>query len=120
MSASVSLDLTTLARLADADSTVAEDTALESATTLDRFLASVERRAFRIAQMAVRDRDDAFDIVQGAMMRLASSYGRRPSEGREIETNRGGHARRLVTRSLGFGRSSGKKRQSRQTVDGPS
>ena len=80
MSASVSLDLTTLARLADAEPTVAEDTALESATTLDRFLASVERRAFRIAQMTVRDRDDALDIVQDAMLKLARSYGRRPSD----------------------------------------
>jgi RNA polymerase sigma-70 factor (ECF subfamily) len=80
MSASVSLDLSTLARLADAESTDAEDTALESATTLDRFLASVERRAFRIAQMTVRDRDDALDIVQDAMLKLARSYGRRPSD----------------------------------------
>ena len=79
MSASVSLDLATLARLADAEPTVAEDTALESAITLDRFLASVERRAFRIAQVAVRDRDDALDIVQEAMFKLARNYGRRPS-----------------------------------------
>jgi len=80
MTGSVSLDLATLARLADAEPTIAEEAALESATTLDRFLASVERRAFRIAQMAVRDRDDALDIVQGAMLRLARSYARRPSE----------------------------------------
>lgn len=80
MTASVSLDFATLARLSDADPGVAEDTALETATTLDRFLASVERRAFRIAQMAVRDRDDALDIVQGAMLRLARNYARRPSE----------------------------------------
>ena len=80
MTGSVSLDFTTVARLADAEPTVAEEAALESATTLDRFLASVERRAFRIAQMAVRDRDDALDIVQGAMLRLARSYARRPSE----------------------------------------
>ena len=40
----------------------------------------MERRAFRIAQMAVRDRDDALDVVQGAMLRLARSYARRPSE----------------------------------------
>ena len=57
-----------------------EETTLESAPTLDRFLASVERRAFRIAQMAVRDRDEALDIVQGAMLRLARGYARRPSE----------------------------------------
>jgi len=80
MTGSVSLDLATVARLADAEPTIAEEAALESATTLDRFLASVERRAFRIAQMAVRDRDDALDIVQGAMLRLARSYARRPSE----------------------------------------
>lgn len=57
-----------------------EETTLESAPTLDRFLAGVERRAFRIAQMAVRDRDEALDIVQGAMLRLARGYARRPSE----------------------------------------
>jgi len=79
MNGSVSLDFATLARLADAERNAAEDTSLESATTLDRFLASVERRAFRIAQMAVRDRDDALDIVQGAMLRLARSYAGRPS-----------------------------------------
>jgi RNA polymerase sigma-70 factor (ECF subfamily) len=80
MIASVSLDFTTLARLADGQPTSAEEDALESAQTLDRFLASVERRAFRVAQMAVRDRDDALDIVQGAMLRLAQNYARRPSE----------------------------------------
>ena len=80
MTASVSLDFATLARLADAEPAVAEDDTLESAKTLDRFLASVERRAFRIAEMQVRDRDDALDIVQGAMLRLARSYARRPSE----------------------------------------
>jgi RNA polymerase sigma-70 factor (ECF subfamily) len=80
MNVSASLELATLARLADAEPTVAEDTALQSAQRLDRFLASVERRAFRIAQMAVRDRDDALDIVQGAMLRHARNYGQHPSE----------------------------------------
>lgn len=80
MAPSVSLDFTTLARLVDGEPDTAEENALESATTLDQFLAGVERRAFRIAQMAVRDRDDALDIVQGAMLRLARSYARRPSE----------------------------------------
>ena len=80
MTSSVSLDFGSVFRLADAEPGACEETTLESATTLDRFLASVERRAFRIAQMAVRDRDDALDIVQGAMLRLARSYARRPSE----------------------------------------
>jgi RNA polymerase sigma-70 factor (ECF subfamily) len=57
-----------------------EEDVLDDAVTLDRFLAGVERRAFRIAQMALRDRDDALDVVQGAMLRLARSYGGRPSE----------------------------------------
>jgi RNA polymerase sigma-70 factor (ECF subfamily) len=56
------------------------EASLEQTTDLNRFLAGVERSAFRIAEMAVRDRDDALDIVQGAMLRLARSYGRRPSE----------------------------------------
>lgn len=47
---------------------------------LDRFLAGVERRAFRIAQCALRDTDDAHDVVQVAMLRLAQSYAGRPPE----------------------------------------
>jgi RNA polymerase sigma-70 factor, ECF subfamily len=47
---------------------------------LDRFLAGVERRAFRIAQCALRDTDDAHDVVQVAMLRLAQSYASRSVE----------------------------------------
>jgi RNA polymerase sigma-70 factor (ECF subfamily) len=53
---------------------------LDQAQTLDRFLASVEKRAFQIARVAVRDAEDALDIVQDAMMQLARRYGQRPSE----------------------------------------
>jgi RNA polymerase sigma-70 factor (ECF subfamily) len=47
---------------------------------LDQFLASVERKAFRIAQIALRHEDDALDAVQDAMLRLVRSYARRPHE----------------------------------------
>jgi RNA polymerase sigma-70 factor (ECF subfamily) len=57
----------------------AEGERLDQAAELNAFLASVERRACRMAQVAVRDRDDALDIVQGAMMRLARGYAGRPA-----------------------------------------
>lgn len=47
---------------------------------LERFLAGVERRAFRIAEIALGDRDDALDAVQDAMFALARRYADRPEE----------------------------------------
>jgi RNA polymerase sigma-70 factor (ECF subfamily) len=46
---------------------------------LSEFLASVERRAFKQAQFAVRDADAALDIVQDAMIKLSENYGERPA-----------------------------------------
>jgi RNA polymerase sigma-70 factor, ECF subfamily len=45
---------------------------------LDQFLASVERRAFKIAQLGLRNADDALDAVQDSMMKLVQSYASRP------------------------------------------
>ncbi len=45
---------------------------------LSEFLAGVERRAFKQAQFAVRDEDAALDIVQEAMIKLATHYSDRP------------------------------------------
>lgn len=53
---------------------------LDSSQSMERFLASVERRAFRIAQIATNSADDALDIVQEAMMALVKRYGTKPEE----------------------------------------
>ncbi len=47
---------------------------------LNAFLAGVERRALRIAEIGTGDRDEAMDLVQDAMMRLVRSYGQRPEQ----------------------------------------
>lgn len=49
------------------------------ARELDRFLAQVERRAFRMAQIATRDREAALDAVQDTMLNFARHYAQRPS-----------------------------------------
>jgi len=49
-----------------------------SSAALEAFLASVERRAFRIAQLSTRSTDDALDIVQDAMCGLVQRYARKP------------------------------------------
>jgi len=47
---------------------------LENREALNRFLASVERRAFRMAELATGSPDHALDIVQDAMLSLVKNY----------------------------------------------
>src|SRR5580658_7593569 len=56
------------------------DTTHDGARALDAFLAGVERKAFRIAQIALRHEADALDVVQDAMLQLSSRYAARPPE----------------------------------------
>src|SRR4029434_9462731 len=53
---------------------------LMTSRALEQFLASVEKRAFKIAQLGLRHADDALDAVQDAMMKLVQSYASRNSE----------------------------------------
>lgn len=63
------------------DGTLLNDTTADvRSAALDRFLASVELKAFKIAQASLRNEDDALDAVQDAMMQLARAYADRPAE----------------------------------------
>lgn len=48
--------------------------ALQQQRILDKFLAGVEKRAYRMARIATSNSDDALDIVQDAMLKLVEKY----------------------------------------------
>jgi RNA polymerase sigma-70 factor (ECF subfamily) len=52
----------------------ARSRALEQRRVLDRFLAGVEKRAYRMARIATSNSDEALDIVQDAMLKLVEKY----------------------------------------------
>lgn len=47
---------------------------------MEAFLKSVEKRAFRLAQIATGNRDDALDILQEAMFKFAQAYADKPPD----------------------------------------
>jgi RNA polymerase sigma-70 factor (ECF subfamily) len=61
------------------DAELLATTAQEIPATLDAFLAQVERRAFRVAELNLRHREDALDAVQDAMLRLVGHYRDKPA-----------------------------------------
>lgn len=64
---------------ADVDEACEDAIAVEgTAPTLDAFLAGIGGRAFRFAELALRQRDDALDAVQDAMARMLA-YRARPA-----------------------------------------
>jgi RNA polymerase sigma factor (sigma-70 family) len=48
--------------------------------SMDAFLAQVERRAFRMAELNLGHREDALDAVQDAMLRLVKHYSDKPAQ----------------------------------------
>ena len=53
---------------------------MNNATELNRFLARVEKRAYAMTLMSVKNPDDALDIVQDVMLRLAHKYAKKPAK----------------------------------------
>lgn len=62
------------------DVDLSDSTSNARSTALSQFLASVEVRAFKIAQAALRHEEDALDAVQDAMLQLARAYSARPAQ----------------------------------------
>ena len=58
---------------------LAEDTRAVP-VSMNAFLAQVERRAFRMAEINLGHREDALDAVQDAMLRLVKHYSDKPAQ----------------------------------------
>jgi RNA polymerase sigma-70 factor, ECF subfamily len=66
--------------IARREASLGREGALILRAPIEAFLRDVEARAYRIALAHVRDRGEALDIVQDAMIRLVQRYAGRPSD----------------------------------------
>src|SRR5580698_4097491 len=62
------------------DVELSDSTTNSQSRALNQFLAGVELKAFKIAQIALRNEDDALDAVQDAMLQLVRAYSGRPAD----------------------------------------
>jgi RNA polymerase sigma-70 factor (ECF subfamily) len=66
--------------LVDTPDFAADPAANRIPASLDEFLAGIERRAFRMAELALGHREDALDAVQDSMIKLVQYRQRPPGE----------------------------------------
>jgi RNA polymerase sigma-70 factor (ECF subfamily) len=84
--------------------TANERTGLARTEALDRFLRGVERRALRMAELTVGDREDALELTQEAMLGFVRRYRDKPESDwaplfyRVLESRITDHQRRRVVR----------------------
>ncbi len=71
-------DVSALPELEAAPAASAAAVAARAPASLDEFLAGIGTRAFRFAELGLRQREDALDVVQDAMIRMLA-YRERPS-----------------------------------------
>lgn len=65
---------------ADVEQTHPASSLPQAATTLEQFLAGIGTRAFRFAEAGLRNREEALDAVQEAMMKMLVYQARAPAE----------------------------------------
>jgi RNA polymerase sigma-70 factor, ECF subfamily len=86
--------------------------------TIEQFLASVEKKAYRMAEIATRNSADALDIVQDTMIKLVEKYSHKPQQQwkplfyRILQSRIMDYYRRQkITRSIFFWRQGGSDNQ---------
>ncbi|MCB1685488.1 MAG: RNA polymerase sigma factor [Pseudomonadales bacterium] len=82
---------------------------MRQAADINAFLAGVEKRAFNMARFAVRNTEDALDIVQDTMLTLVRRYADKPRDEwqplfyRILQSRIADHHRRSTLRRRWFG-----------------